>query len=101
MASAHDGQVRIDQGGWLSGPCLDRPQEQAHGMSAEEATSLFHLRCVWGDRYGISYTGGQWRAHRLGTDAPGNITADTAEMLQGHLWADYRQWMIEARRAEG
>jgi hypothetical protein len=59
-------QVRYDIGGWVSGPCLDRPLNQPHGMSPEDATSLFHLRCIWGDRYGISHSGGQWKAHRLG-----------------------------------
>jgi hypothetical protein len=93
-------QVRYDIGGWISGPCLGRPLNQPHGMSPEDATSLFHVRCIWGDRYCISYSGGQWKAHQLGAGAPWNLTADTAEMLQGHIWADYRQWAMEARRVE-
>jgi hypothetical protein len=69
-------------------------------MSGEDATALFHLRCVWGDRYGISYTNKIWRAHRLGSGAPFNITASTAEELRNLIGENYRQWQIEARKGE-
>jgi hypothetical protein len=97
--SADDGQVRNDVGGWISGPCLTGPLNQPHGMTPEEATALFHLRCIWADRYGISYGGKQWKAHRLGTGAPWNITAPTAEGLRNLIGEDFRQWQIESRKA--
>ena len=68
-------------------------------MTPEEATSLFHLRCIWGDRYGISYTNKQWKAHRLGAGAPWNIKASTAEELRNCIGEDYRRWQLEARKA--
>jgi hypothetical protein len=98
MSEQPAGQVRFDVGGWISGPCLDRPLNQPHGMTPEEATSLFHLRCIWSDRYGISFTSKVWRAHRLGSGAPWNITAGTAEELRGLIWLDYRAWQAEARK---
>jgi hypothetical protein len=55
-------------------------------------------RCVWGDRYGISFTSNVWRAHRLGLGAPWNITASTAEELRNLVGEDDRQWQQEARR---
>jgi hypothetical protein len=88
MSEQPAGQARFDVGGWISGPCLDKPLNQPHGMTPEEATSLFHLRCIWGDRYGISFTSKVWRAHRLGSGAPWNITAGTAEELRGLIWLD-------------
>lgn len=95
--SAQD-QVRYDVGGWISGPCLSSPPHAPYGMSGEDATALFHLRCVWGDRYGISFSGGEWKAHRLGSGAPWNITAGTAEGLRGKIWLDYREWQAGSRR---
>jgi hypothetical protein len=67
-------------------------------MSSEDATALFHLRCVWGDRYGISFTNKTWRAHRLGQGAPWDITAATAEELRNRIGEDYRAWQADARR---
>jgi hypothetical protein len=96
--SEQEGQVRFDVGGWISGPCLSRPLNRPHGMSGEEATSLFHLRCIWGDRYGISFTSKGWAAHRLGTGARWDIRAETGAELRGKIWADYREWEAEARR---
>jgi hypothetical protein len=98
MSEQPEGQVRYDVGGWIAGPCLDRPLNAPHGMTPEEATSLFHLRCIWGDRYGISFAGKQWKAHRLGLGAPFNITAPTAEELRGLIYLDYRAWQADARR---
>jgi hypothetical protein len=99
MTEQPEGQVRYDVGGWISGPCLERPLNQPHGMSAEDATALFHLRCTWGDRYGVSFTNKVWRAHRLGLGAPWNITATTAEELRNRIGEDFRQWQIESRKA--
>lgn len=96
--SEQEDRVRYDVGGWISGPCLDRPLNVPHGMTGDEATALFHLRCIWGDRYGISFAGKQWKAHRLGAGAPWNITAGTAEELRGKVYLDYRAWQAEARR---
>jgi hypothetical protein len=96
--SEQEDQVRMDVGGWISGPCLSRPLNQPHGMSAEDASALFKMRCVWGDRYGISFSGGQWKAHRLGLGAPWNITADSPESLRNLIGEDYRLWQLETRR---
>ena len=95
-----EGQVRLDLGGWISGPCLSRPLNQSHGMSGEDATALFRLRCIWGDRYGVSFSGSQWKAHRLGSGARWDITVESAEELRGRIWADYREWEAEARRED-
>jgi hypothetical protein len=92
------GQVRHDLGGWVSGPCLSRPLDQPHGISAEDATSLFHLRCVWGDRYQIAHACGSWHAARLGTFGKFSITADTAEVLRSLIGEDYQQWQAESRK---
>jgi hypothetical protein len=69
-------------------------------MSGEDATALFHMRCIWGDRYGISFTSKVWKAHRLGMGAPWNITAPTAEELRNCIGEGYRQWQVEARERE-
>ena len=58
-------------------------------MNPAEATSLFHLRCVWQDRYSIGLTDGVWYANRL-RDPTNVLTADTAEDLSGLLQSDYR-----------
>lgn len=81
------------------GPCLSGPLNQPHGMTPEEATSLFHLRCIWGDRYSVSFSGGEWKAHRVGSGAPWDIKARTAGTLKNQIGEDYRQWQAEARRA--
>jgi hypothetical protein len=90
-----EGQVRLDRGAWLSGPCLDRPLNQPHGMSSADAANLWHLRCTFGGKYGISYSGGRWLAHRLGTDAPWNISAATAGELWDRIAEDSRQQTAE------
>jgi hypothetical protein len=56
----------------MSGQAAEPP----HGMSGEDATALFHLRCIWGDRYGISLTSKVWKAHRLGMGAVEHHSAD-------------------------
>jgi hypothetical protein len=92
--------VRADIGGWISGPCLDRPLNQPHGMTQDEASALFHLRCTWGDRYQVSYSGDVWRAARLGAFADFSLTGDTAEELQGLIGEDYATWQAGARRQQ-
>ena len=98
-----DPNVRYDAGGWISGPSLTADEMAAantrrnlpHGMTSEEATDLFQLRCTWDKYYGIAFSDDVWKAHRLGAGAPWNITADTAEELRGLIWADYSAWQAE------
>jgi len=91
-------QVRPDLGGWLSGMCLDRPINVPYGMTPEDATALFYLRRIWGDRYGISYSGDEWKAYRVGTCARVTVTASTAAGLRNAIGEDYRVWQIEIRK---
>ncbi len=59
-------------------------------MTSEDATALFHLRCLWDSTYAISVTDGIWVAHRH--DSPTRVlTVDTAPELQWLLRADYGQ----------
>jgi hypothetical protein len=95
--SEQDDQVRYDVGGWISGPCLS-PLNQPLGMTPEEATSLFRLRCVWGDRYQIAYSAGVWHGGRLGDFGKLGLTASTAEELRELIGADYQQWQAESRK---
>lgn len=92
-----DDRVRPDLGGWISGPCLDQPLNAPHGMTDAEASALWGLRNSWGTYYGVSFSGDEWRAHRLGTGAHFAITADTSEELSGLIWADYQAWRAESR----
>lgn len=55
-------------------------------MTGAEATSLFHLRCVWGDTYSVVVRNGVWRAYRLRGAAV--MTADTAEELTVLMQSD-------------
>ena len=55
------------------------PVQEGSAMTAEEATSLFRLRCVWGDRFRIDLNAdGIWIA-RNNVEM---LTADTAEALK-------------------
>jgi hypothetical protein len=90
-------QVRTDVGGWISGPCLSRPLNQPHGMSAEDATSLWHLRCLWGDRYQVTYAAGIWHAARLGSFGTFDIDADSAIELRSLISEHYQVWQAETR----
>jgi hypothetical protein len=59
-------------------------------VTSEDATGLFHLRCLWHGGYAISLTDGIWVARRR--DNPTRIlTADTAPELRWLLRADYGQ----------
>ena len=59
-------------------------------MTSEDATALFHLRCLWQSAYAISVTDGIWVARPR--DNPTRIlTADTAPELRWLLRADYGQ----------
>ena len=61
-------------------------------MTSEDATALFHLRCLWHGAYAISMTDGIWVARRR--DNPTRIlTADTAPELRWLLRADHGQWL--------
>jgi hypothetical protein len=93
-----EAEVRPDLGGWISGPCLSRPLNPAHGMSGEDSTALFYLRRLWRDRYQVTYSAGVWRAGRLGTFGRLTLEADCAEKLRNVIGEDYRVWQIEARR---
>jgi hypothetical protein len=59
-------------------------------LTSEDATALFHLRCLWDGAYAISLTDGIWVARRR--DNPTRVlTADTAPELRWLLCADYGQ----------
>jgi hypothetical protein len=61
-------------------------------VTSEDATTLFHLRCLWHGTYTITMTGGIWAARRSGK--PSRIlTADTAPELRWLLRADYGIWL--------
>jgi hypothetical protein len=61
-------------------------------LTSEDATALFHLRCLWDSAYAISLTDDIWVARRR--DNPTRvITADTAPELRWLLRADYGRWL--------
>jgi hypothetical protein len=64
-------------------------------MTSAEATSLFRLRCVWGDAYGITLTDGVWSANRLHGAAV--LTADSAEDLAMQMQSDFSAWLSASR----
>jgi hypothetical protein len=73
-------------------------EPSAYSMTASEASSLYELRRIWGDRYVIGYTyGGPWRAARMG-NALEAFTTDTPEELRCVIQADYTTWQAEARK---
>ena len=56
-------------------------------MTSEDATDLFHLRCLWQGAYVITLVNGVWTAHRH--DNPARIlTADTAAGLRWQIRTD-------------
>jgi hypothetical protein len=66
-------------------------------VTGAEATSLFHLRCLWGDAYGITLADGVWGASRLhGAEV---LTADSAEELTVLMQSDYSSWLATSRVA--
>jgi hypothetical protein len=66
-----------------------------HGMSQEEASSLFNLRLTWEGRYQVSFTKGTWQAARVGSSGDFSLTADTAEQLGQEIREDSRAWSRE------
>lgn len=91
MTNPND-QVRIDRGGWISGPMLDVPE-----MSPEEASYLFELARIWGSRYKISLADGVWQAARLGNSLI-TFTAGSGPELRGLIAEDHVIWEREARK---
>lgn len=78
----------------------DHTEPTAYEMTPSEATSLWDLRRIWGDRYIVGYTtAGPWRAARIG-NALECFTADTAEELRKLISEDYAVWEREARKAQ-
>lgn len=67
-------------------------------MTGDEATSLFRLRCLWGDTYSVTISpDGVWSASRLhGAEV---LTADSAEELNGLMQSDYSSWLATMRVA--
>jgi hypothetical protein len=55
-------------------------------VTGAEATSLFRLRCVWGDMYSVAFRDGVWSAYRLKGAAV--LTANTAEELTVLMHSD-------------
>lgn len=66
-------------------------------MTGEQATSLFRLRCVWGDAYAVNFWDGTWSANRLNGAAV--LTADTAEELSMQMQSDLSAWLATSRTA--
>jgi hypothetical protein len=61
-------------------------------VTSEDATDLFHLRCLWHGTYVISLTDGIWVARRR-DHSTRILTADIAPQLRWLLRADYGQWL--------
>ena len=61
-------------------------------MTSEDATALFHLRCLCHAAYAISVIDGIWAARRRGNPTR-ILTADTAPELRWLLRADDGQWL--------
>jgi hypothetical protein len=59
-------------------------------MTSEDATALFHLRCLWDGTYAISVTDDIRVARRSGKPTR-ILTADTAPELRWLLRADHGQ----------
>jgi hypothetical protein len=66
-------------------------------VTSEYATALFHLRCVWGDAYGITLADGVWSASRLHGAAV--VTADSAEELSAFMQSDFSVWLSSVQTA--
>ena len=50
-------------------------------MTSEEATTLFHLRCVWERSFRVEFQGGLWIAWEL-ADPVTVLTADSGTELR-------------------
>lgn len=70
-------QVRIDYGGWISGPCLP----------SDDQEQLWKLRVTWRDKYVVDFNGDIWSAYRVGIPQT-LITGDTSGELATLLTAD-------------
>jgi hypothetical protein len=68
-------------------------------VTGAEATSLFRLRCLWGDTYGVNLADGVWSASRLHSAEV--LTADSAEELSALMQADISAWLSSQRTATG
>jgi hypothetical protein len=66
-------------------------------VTGAEATSLFRLRCVWGDTYSVAFRDGVWSAYRLRGATV--LTADTAEELAQRMQSDISAWLATTRTA--
>ncbi len=66
-------------------------------MTGAEASSLFRLRCVWGDAYAVNFWDGGWSANRLNGGVV--LTADTAEELSMQMQSDFASWLATTRIA--
>jgi hypothetical protein len=67
-------------------------------MTGAEATSLFRLRCLWGDTYSVTFRDGVWSAYRLRGAAV--LTADTTEELSALMQADISAWLSASRAVQ-
>jgi hypothetical protein len=65
-------------------------------MTPEDATALGNLRRAYGIYYGIAFSDGVWKAHRLGKGAPWNLTAVTSGEIAALIGEDYKAWRAEA-----
>lgn len=65
-------------------------------MNSEDATTLWELRCRWGDTYSVALSNGTWAATRLANTAV-VLTADSGEELREAIRTDYAAWLRAAR----
>jgi hypothetical protein len=61
-------------------------------VTSEEATTLWELRCRWGDAYRVTLADGVWAANRLANSTV-VLTADTGEELRQAIRDDYAAWL--------
>jgi hypothetical protein len=64
-------------------------------VTSEDATTLFHLRCLWHGTYTISVTDGTWAARCTGNPTR-ILTAESAPQLRWLLRTDYSQQLRTA-----
>jgi hypothetical protein len=61
-------------------------------VTSEDATALFHLRCLWQEAYAINLTSGIWTAQRCANPTQ-ILTAGTALDLRWRIQNDYGEWL--------
>jgi hypothetical protein len=61
-------------------------------VTSEEATALFHLRCLWQNSYMITFSDGAWTARRHYNPAK-VLTAGNAPDLRWAIRTDYGEWL--------